>query len=57
MCKEGRLPPPDLKLGVNLLRNDQKFYRLPLLRPDNYHVQDGDTVELVFLFCLFEYVI
>jgi|SRR5712671_926521 len=49
MLRENRTQPPDLVIGINLLRNDQKFYRLPLLRQDNSHLQDGDTVELVLL--------
>jgi hypothetical protein len=40
---------PELKIGVNLIRNDQKFYKLPLLRANGYFMQDGDTVELVIL--------
>lgn len=47
--REDSPQPPDLLLGVNLLRKDQLCYRLPLLRPDNYHIQDGDTVELVLM--------
>ena len=40
---------PELKLGVNLIRNDQKFYKLPLLGEDGYFMQDGDIVELIIL--------
>lgn len=40
---------PELKIGVNLIRSAQKFYKLPLLGADNYFIQDGDTVELIIL--------
>ena len=49
MFKEDNSQIPELKLGINLLRNEQRFYRLPLLRENNYFVEDGDTVELVLL--------
>lgn len=49
MFKEEKAQCPTLKLGVNLLRNDQKFYRLPLLRSDNSSIQDGDIVELILM--------
>lgn len=40
---------PELKFGVNLIRNDQLCYRLPLLGEDGYFVQDGDVVELMLM--------
>lgn len=49
MFKEEKNEIPELKLGVNLLREESKVYRLPLLRADGYHIQDGDTVELILL--------
>lgn len=41
---------PDLKLGVNLLRNDQRPYRLPSLDCDTHAwLKDGSVIELVLL--------
>lgn len=62
-CDE-QTTPPNLKLGVNLLRDDQTVYTLPSLNPlTRAWLEDGFTIELVLMdetqFCIesFQYPI
>lgn len=47
-CHENTIP--NLNIGVNLLRNDRKAFRLPVLNEEKRtRLEDGTTIELVIL--------
>lgn len=52
MCNEcnGEEKTHELEIGLNLLRNDQRVYKLPGLNRDTRSwLEDGETIELVIL--------
>lgn len=51
MCNEvEEKKVPALDIGLNLIRQEQKFFALPSIdRHTNYFIQDGTQVELVLL--------